>query len=132
MNSMDYHYTVESEKTIEEAILSLERNLKEYKFGILWQMDIPEKLQEKGVLAYTNPYRILEVCNPQEAANVLNQNEMAGYFLPCKIAVYKSNGQTKIGFPSPYALVSMLNDNELKKIAKSIEDTLIKVLNQSK
>lgn len=129
---MDFHYTVESNKTIDETIMSLESNLKVHSFGILWQMDIPEKLQEKGVLAYTNPYRILEVCNPQEAANVLNHNEMAGYFLPCKIAVYKSNGKTKIGLPRPSALVNMLNDKELRKIAEGIEETLIQVLEQSK
>lgn len=129
---MDYHYTVETDKTIDEAIQSLEQNLKEHKFGILWQMDIPAKLKEKGVDTYTNPFRVLEVCNPEEAAKVLNQNEMVGYFLPCKITVYESNGKTKIGLPKPSSLVSMLKDSELKNIASGIEDTLVRVLDQSK
>ena len=44
-----FDYTIETNKNIDEAILSLEQNLKEEKFGILWQFDIKEKLQEKGL-----------------------------------------------------------------------------------
>lgn len=129
---MDFHYTVTTDKSIEETINTLEENLKENKFGILWQLDIPSKLQEKGVHTYTNPYRVLEVCNPHEAARVLNKDELVGYFLPCKITVYESEGKTKIGLPKPTALVNMLDDAELKEIAQGIETTLINVLEKSK
>ncbi|MEX2462373.1 MAG: DUF302 domain-containing protein [Paenibacillaceae bacterium] len=129
---MDFHYTVTTSKTIDEAISTLEQKLKEHKFGILWQLDLPAKLQEKGVKSYTTPYRILEVCNPNDAARVLNHNELVGYFLPCKITVYESEGKTKIGLPKPTTLVSMLEDNELKAIAEEIESILIKVLDESK
>jgi uncharacterized protein (DUF302 family) len=129
---MDFHYTVNTEKTVQEAISSLEVNLKENKFGILWQLDIPAKLQEKGVDSYTNPYHVLEVCNPHEAARVLNKNELVGYFLPCKITVYQSEGKTKIGLPRPTSLVSMLDNEDLKEIAQDIEKTLINVLEKSK
>jgi len=43
-----FHYTVESTKTPEQAILALTENLKAEKFGVLWQMDMKEKLQEKA------------------------------------------------------------------------------------
>ncbi|MBP1930867.1 DUF302 domain-containing protein [Ammoniphilus resinae] len=130
---MDFHYTVTTDKSINEAIQSLEQKLKENKFGILWQLDLPAKLQEKGVTSYTSPYHILEVCNPKEAARVLNQNELVGYFLPCKITVYQSkDGQTKIGLPKPSAMINLLDDQELQSIAQEIEATLINVLEQSK
>lgn len=126
-----FHYTVSTTKKIDEAINSLEKNLKEVKFGVLWTLDLQGKLQEKGV-AYNQPYYILEVCNPQEAAKVLNINELAGYFLPCKITVYESEGTTKIGLAKPSLLVSMIDDNELKSIAEEIESTLINVLEKTK
>jgi len=129
---MDFHYTVETNKSIDETIHSLEINLKEKQFGILWQFDITSKLQEKGIEGFNTPYRVLEVCNPFEAANVLRRNELAGYFLPCKIIVYQSEDKTKIGFPKPTALISMLNDAELKEIAHQIENILINVLEKSK
>ncbi|WP_134704405.1 DUF302 domain-containing protein [Ammoniphilus sp. YIM 78166] len=129
---MEFHYTVTTDKTIDEAVSAVEANLKEHKFGVLWQLDLPAKLQEKGVNSYTTPYRILEVCNPVEAARVLNQNELVGYFLPCKITVYESEGKTKIGLPKPTAMIGLLDDNQLKSIAKDIEDVLVDVLEQSK
>lgn len=129
---MDFHYTVTSSKSINEVIASLEENLKLHKFGILWQLDLSAKLQEKGVDTYTNPYRVLEVCNPFEAARVLNQNELVGYFLPCKIVVYQSEGRTKIGLPKPTAMIDLLNDELLKDIAKDIENILVDVLDKSK
>ena len=129
---MDFHYTVETNKSIDEAIHSLEINLKEQQFGILWQFDITSKLQEKGIEGFNTPYRVLEVCNPFEAANVLKRNELAGYFLPCKIIVYQSEDKTKIGFPKPTVFINMMDDLELKGIAQQIENILIHVLEKSK
>ncbi|MFY3792163.1 DUF302 domain-containing protein [Ureibacillus sp. MALMAid1270] len=129
---MDFHYTVITNKTIDEAIASIEENLKENKFGVLWQLNLTETLQKKGVDSYRNPYRILEVCNPVEAARVLERNPLVGYFLPCKITVYEDEGNTKIGLPKPTAMISLINDGELVSIAESIEKILINVLEKSK
>ena len=101
-----FDYTVETDKNMDAAIKDLETTLKEEKFGVLWTFDIKEKLQEKG-LEFEKEFRVLEVCNPGEAQKVLNENEMAGYFLPCKIVVYEKNGKTKIGMPKPTSLISM-------------------------
>lgn len=125
-----FDYTVTTEKTIDDAIHNLEESLKQEKFGILWVFDIKEKLQEKG-LEFEKEFKVLEVCNPVEAQRILNQNEMAGYFLPCKIVVYEHEGKTKIGMPRPTSLISLLNDEEMKIFAKDIEDRLIHVLNNS-
>lgn len=118
-----FHYTVETDKTNTEAIASLEKSLKEEKFGVLWQFDVKDKLQEKG-LDFQQSYHILEVCSPVEAQRVLSKNPMAGYFLPCKIVVYEDAGRTKIGMPKPTALIEMVNDPALKDLAKDIEERL--------
>lgn len=126
-----FHYTVVTEKTIDEAVAAVEASLKNHKFGVLWQLDLPKKLQEKGV-EYDQPYRILEVCNPVEAKRVLTQNPLVGYFLPCKIVVYADNGQTKIGMPKPSVMMGVVNDPALAEIAQGVEDTLIKALEEAK
>ncbi|MFC6038102.1 DUF302 domain-containing protein [Paenisporosarcina macmurdoensis] len=125
-----FDYTVETEKNMDEAIKDLEASLKEEKFGVLWTFDIKEKLQEKG-LEFEKEFKVLEVCNPLEAQKVLNENEMAGYFLPCKIVVYEKNGKTNIGMPKPTSLISMLNDDKMEQFAKDIEDRLIVCINKS-
>ncbi|WP_310358776.1 DUF302 domain-containing protein [Neobacillus drentensis] len=92
--------------------------------------DIKEKLQEKG-FDFQKEFKVLEVCNPQEAYRVLNENEMAGYFLPCKIVVYEDSGRTKIGMPKPSALISLLNDEKMKQFAQDIENRLISCIDKS-
>ncbi|MEJ9152350.1 DUF302 domain-containing protein [Bacillus smithii] len=119
-----FHYTIEVQKEMNETIKILEESLKREGFGVSWQFSVTEKLQEKG-LDFPIPFVILEVCNPQEAARVLSENLLAGYFLPCKIVVYSENETTKIGMPKPTMLISMINHEELKNLAEDIENRLI-------
>ncbi len=125
-----FHYTVETANSIEETVSKLETNLKEEEFGILWQFDIKDKLEEKG-LEFDDEYKVLEVCNPHEAQRVLQQNKMVGYFLPCKIVVYRDQGETKIGMPKPSFLMETLNDSQLNELAADIEKRLITCLDKS-
>ena len=43
-----FHYTVETPKSIDKAIQSLEENLKKEKFGVQWQFNVKETLENKG------------------------------------------------------------------------------------
>lgn len=121
---MMFHYTKEVLISMEEAIMKLEESLKREKFGVLWQFDIQDKLQEKGI-EFDKRFMVLEVCNPHEAKRVLEEESLAGYFLPCKIVVYEESGQTKIGLPKPTALIAMLENKKLKEVAADIEKRLI-------
>jgi uncharacterized protein (DUF302 family) len=125
-----FHYTVETTKTPEQAVGALTENLKAEKFGVLWQLDMREKLQEKGV-EFDMPYQILEVCNPIEAKRVLSENALVGYFLPCKLAVYVENGMTKIGMPKPTALIGLVKNDDLMNIAFDIEKRLTACVDKS-
>lgn len=128
---MNFHYSVETSKTVDEAVQALEESLQANKFGVLWQLDLPAKLQEKGV-DFTTPYRVLEVCNPHEAKKVLTLNPLAGYFLPCKIVVYEVDGQTHIGLPKPSALMDVMGDPALADIAAGVEASLVQAVNQAR
>jgi uncharacterized protein (DUF302 family) len=126
-----FHYTVETDKSVQDAISSLVESLKEEKFGVLWEFDIKAKLQEKG-LDFNQDYCVLEVCNPHEAQKVLTKNKMVGYFLPCKMVVYDDAGVTKIGMPKPTTLIELVNDPSILEIAKDIEDRLIACIDKAK
>lgn len=127
-----FHYTVETPKSIDKAIQSLEENLKKEKFGVQWQFNVKETLENKG-FDLEKPFTVLEVCNPKEAQNVLSANQLIGYFLPCKIVVYEDNeGKTKIGMPKPSSLIQMVEDESLQEVAKDIEDRLIACIDMSK
>lgn len=126
-----FHYTVESNKTIDQAIDSVEAALKEEKFGVLWKFNIREKLKEKGV-DLEKDFIVLEVCNPHEAKRVLSDNSLVGYFLPCKVVVYKKDNKTKIGLPKPSFLIGMISDEKLVEVAQDIENRLIGCIDKAK
>ncbi|KRG11538.1 hypothetical protein ACA30_00145 [Virgibacillus soli] len=127
-----FHYTIETPKSIDEAIQSLEKNLKEEKFGVQWQFNVQETLENKG-FELENPFTILEVCNPKEAQSVLSANQLIGYFLPCKIVVYNDkHGKTKIGMPRPTVLIQMVEDESIQEVAADIEKRLIACIEKSR
>ncbi|WP_216828495.1 DUF302 domain-containing protein [Alkalihalobacterium elongatum] len=125
-----FHYTVETNKSVKNVIKKLEANLVEDKFGVLWEFDVQQKLNQTG-LDFEDSFTVLEVCNPHEAKRVLDKNKLVGYFLPCKIVVYTEDQKTKIGMPKPSALIQTVNDNELNQIAEDIEKRLIASIDKS-
>lgn len=124
-----FHYTVATNLPVEETVNMFGDILKKEKFGVLWDFDIQETLKNKG-FDYDRKYRVLEVCNPQAANEVLTQNHMVGYFLPCKIVVYEDQGKTKIGMPKPTTLMGLTEDASLKGIAEDIEARLVSCMDQ--
>lgn len=86
------------------AVADLEKALAEQKFGVLWRLDMREKLAEKGV-DFDGHFIILEVCNPHKGLRRhLRPMFKIGYFLPCKVVVYVEDGTTKLGVVRPSAL----------------------------
>lgn len=126
-----FHFTVETNKTIDEAIASLQEELQKEKFGVLWDFNIKETLNKKG-FDFQNTYRVLEVCNPKAASEVLSLQPLVSYFLPCKIVVYEDQGTNKIGMPKPTVLMEHVDDAELKGIAEDIEKRLIGAIHAAK
>lgn len=129
---MNMIYKQKTEKTFDEALESLKTNLSEVEFGVLWQLNFKDKLQEKG-LAFDNNFMILEVCNPLKAQRVLSEQMEMGFFLPCKVAVYEDGGITYIGMPNPTSLMStIMTDNvDLENMAKEVELQLQQAIDRS-
>ncbi|RST77535.1 DUF302 domain-containing protein [Siminovitchia acidinfaciens] len=122
-----FHYTRDIPVPVDKAISKLEQSLKDEQFGVLWQFDIRDKLQEKGV-DFDKNFTVLEICNPHEAKKVLEEESLASYFLPCKIVVYEEDNRTKIGMPKPTALITMVENDKLKAFAADIEERLIRCI----
>jgi|AntRauTorcE11897_2_1112592.scaffolds.fasta_scaffold63609_1 uncharacterized protein (DUF302 family) len=120
---MDIIYEKSTDKNLNAAIESLENNLKENGFGILWQLNFKEKLKEKG-LEFKDDFVVLEVCNPKQAKEVMEKNIHIGYVLPCKMVVRRENNKTYIGMTSPEMLIGLFENTELKEVAKKVEKSL--------
>jgi len=125
-------YIVETKKDVETAARDLEEAVKRYKFGVLHVHDLQKTLKEKGV-DFSNACKILEVCNPQRATQVLTDNMAVNMALPCRISVYREGGKTQIGMIRPTALLALFpGAAELKAVAEEVERETMKMINEAR
>jgi len=129
--SMSFTHTVKTQKNIDDIITTLTEDLKEIGFGVLETLDFKKILSEKNV-ELSNNYRLMEVCNPNLAKQVLEANPDLGLLLPCTIAVYQKDNENYISLARPTSLLSMVSENNLKFSGEEIEDNLIKVIEKAK
>lgn len=125
-------YVVESAKTIDQAGADLENAVKHHAFGVLHVHDLRATLREKGV-EFPHECRIYEICNPQIASEVLQQDMSLNMALPCRISVYEEDGHTKIGMIPPQAILGMLtHSTRLDQVAADVESIAIAIINEAK
>lgn len=128
---MDMYYKIPTDKNFERAIEDLKKSLSNHKFGVLWELNFKDKLKEKG-LDFDKNFKIFEVCNPQQAKEVLEKHIEVGYFLPCKMVVYEDNNSVFIGMIKPTGLIGMMNNDELSSIAIEVENELKSAIDDAK
>ena len=125
-------YVVETAKDLDTATKDLEDAVKRNKFGVLHVHDLQKTLKEKGV-DFPNACRILEVCNPQRAVQVLTGNMTMNLALPCRISVYQEKGKTKIGMVRPTALLALFPEaSDLKSVADEVERETMRMIDEAK
>ena len=129
--SSNFSYTVKTLKTINQAVEDITAGLKEVGFGVISALNFKEILQKKG-LDLSTEYRLLEVCNPPAAKQVLESNPETGLLLPCPIAVYQNNNENWISIARPTSLLANIDDRQFDKFGKEIEQKLIQVIERVK
>lgn len=127
---MDIIYEKLTEKTVDNVIKDLKKNLKTFGFGVLWELNFKDKIEEKN-LEFKEDFIILEVCNPTYAKIVLNKNIQIGYVLPCKMVVRTENDKTFVGLASPERLLSLFASEDLEQFVKEIYKSLKKAIKLS-
>lgn len=125
-------YVVTTPKSVEQAAADLEASVKANGFGVLHTYDLKQTLHSKGV-DLPQECRILEVCNPHQAARVLATDMEMNLALPCRISVYEKDGQTHIGMIRPTAMLSSLSaEPELKRVADEVEKATVKMIDEAR
>jgi uncharacterized protein (DUF302 family) len=125
-------YVVESNKSFEQASTDLEAAVKANSFGVLHIHDIGNTLRGKGI-AFGEQCRVFEVCNPGQAAKVLATDMRMNMALPCRISVYTEGSKTMIGMIKPQQILAALSqDPALTQVAREVEATTIKIINEAR
>ncbi|SRR5579885_866359 len=127
----DFSHTVKTQKTINQAVEDITASLKEVGFGVIGTLNFKEMLQKKGV-DFKDEYRLLEVCNPQSAKQVLESNPEVGLLLPCTIAVYQKNKENWISLARPTSLLANIQDRQFDKFGQEIEEKLVQAIERAK
>jgi uncharacterized protein (DUF302 family) len=129
MNNTSPFFICETPKSLQKACTDLEQSVVTHGFGVLAVHDLGETLRTKGIEFHEN-CRVFEVCNPHQAARVLDADMELNMALPCRISVYTAAGQTRIGMIRPEGMLSALSrDPELLDIARQVEDSTEAIIN---
>ena len=126
------YYIVETAKSFEQAATDLEAAVKKHGFGVLHIHDLGNTLRSKG-MAFNEQCRVLEVCNPAQAAKVLAADMRLNMALPCRISVFTQKNKTMIGLIRPVEMLAALSqDATLLQVAKEVEESTIRMVDEAK
>ena len=119
-----------TEKTVSEAAAALQAAVQANHFGVMHVHNLKETMAKKGV-EFARECLIFEVCQPQQAKKVLEENMSVSTALPCRISIYEEGGKTILASLKPTALLAMFNTPQLEGVAQEVEDTIVKIMKEA-
>jgi uncharacterized protein (DUF302 family) len=117
-----------TEKTVSETAAALQAAVQANHFGVMQVHNLKETMTKKGV-EFIPECLIFEVCQPEQAKKILDQNMSVSTALPCRISIYEEGGKTNLATLKPTVLLAMFNLPQLEGVAQEVEDTIVKIMN---
>ncbi len=125
----NYVISRDTELPFGEAVEKVRGLLQEAGYGILSEIDVKAKLEEKLGIE-REPYVILGACNPPLARQGLDAEPDLGALLPCNVVVYEREGRTRVAAVEPGTMLSVVGNEELGPIAERIREDLTRVVEE--
>lgn len=119
-----------TDKTVSEAATALQTAVQTNHFGVMQVHNLKETMAKKGV-EFNRECLIVEVCQPQQAKKVLDENMSVSTALPCRISIYEEGGKTILATLKPTALLAMFNAPQLAGVAQEVEDTIVNIMKEA-
>jgi uncharacterized protein (DUF302 family) len=119
-----------ADKTVSETATALQAAVQANHFGVMQIHNLKETMNKKGV-EFARECLIFEVCQPQQAKKVLDQNMSVSTALPCRISIYEEGGRTILATLKPTTLLALFNTPQLKEVAQEVEDTIVKIMKEA-
>jgi uncharacterized protein (DUF302 family) len=120
-------FKLSTDKTVSETAVAVQAAVEANHFGVMQVHNLKETMAKKGV-EFARECLIFEVCQPQQAKKVLDENMSVSTALPCRISVYEEDGKTVLATLKPTTLLAMFNVPALQQVAQEVEDTLVKIM----
>jgi uncharacterized protein (DUF302 family) len=119
-----------TDKTVSVAAAALQAAVQANHFGVMQVHNLKETMKKKGV-EFAHECLIFEVCQPQQAKKVLDQNMSISTALPCRISIFEEGGKTILATLKPTTLLAMFNTPQLEGVAQEVEDTIVKIMQEA-
>ena len=119
-----------TDKTVSETSTALQAAVEANHFGVMQVHNLKETMMKKGV-EFARECLIFEVCQPQQAKKVLDENMSVSTALPCRISVYEEGGKSILATLKPTTLLAMFNTPQLEGVAQEVEDTIVKIMREA-
>jgi len=119
-----------TDKTVTEAATALQHAVQANHFGVMQVHNLKETMNKKGV-EFVHECLIFEVCHPQQAKKVLDQDMSVSTALPCRISIYEEKGKTVLATLKPTTLLAMFNVPQLEIVARDVENTIVKIMKEA-
>jgi uncharacterized protein (DUF302 family) len=125
-----FDYTVETPKSVEEAVEAVVAASKENGFGVLHIHDVQATLAAKGF--FREPMKIIEICNAKFASEVLEKDIKISLMLPCPISVYTESGKTYVCTLRPRIMGGFYPEAGIEAIAGEVDRIVVKIVDAAK
>ena len=120
-------FKLTTDKSVSDTAAALQAAVQANHFGVMQIHNLKETMAKKGV-DFAAECLIFEVCQPQQAKNVLEQDMSVSTALPCRISVYEDGGKTVLATLKPTTLLALFNVPQLAPVAQEVEDTIVKIM----
>ena len=120
-------FKLSTDKSVTEAAAALQAAVQANRFGVMQIHNLKETMAKKGV-EFGRECLIFEVCQPQQAKKILEENLSISTVLPCRISVYEERGKTILATLKPTALLTLFGVPQLEGVAQDVEETIIKIM----
>lgn len=118
--TMNFIYSKESNRPVNDVELSLQKAITNHNFGILGIIDLQSKMQEKNV-QFDRACKIYEICNPHLARQVLEKEMNISTVLPCRISIYEEGSKTRVATALPTETLKLFGEPSITDIAEKVE-----------
>ena len=118
---------ISTHKNVNEAAAALLVAVESNHFGVMHVHNLKETMAKKGV-DFDRECLIFEICQPQKAKEVLEENMSVSTALPCRISIYEEAGETILATMKPTTLLAMFNTPQLAGVAREVEDTMVEIM----
>ena len=129
MKTEDFAYIVKTEKSFDEAVVSVLKSVDKKGWSLFNVYDVKERLSVKGF--EQKPLKIIEICSAKHANNFLNKNKLISLCMPCKINVLEEDGKVKIIGMKP-TMISQFFPEVSKKEAEEAEKDIKEIVDNAK